>query len=222
MPATKSHPNNRLSDGQRFVLYNVGWNIYQALLETNGGRPPRMTYHQGDLEFFRSFLLHERYTCLVCRMVQTITEELDIPVVAARSPTLNSQSLDCGLEPDGCYYFSPQGRSRDWNRTDGTAEPPPELAIEIAISKPSLDRIRIYAALGVSEVWRFDGETLSIFLLGSDNAYNQSETSRILPFVPINELPRFLRDDYLGNDTRWGRAFREWVRTTLVPRQSDH
>ena len=36
--------------------------------------------------------------------------------------------------------------------------PNPDLAIEIDISPPEVDREGIYKSLKVAEIWRFDGE----------------------------------------------------------------
>ena len=40
-----------------------------------------------------------------------------------------------------------------------TVDPPPDLVIEVDITRSSLDKLSIYAALRVPEVWRYtDGE----------------------------------------------------------------
>ena len=39
---------------------------------------------------------------------------------------------------------------------------PPELAVEVDMSRSSLDKLAIYAALGVVELWRTDGTTIEI------------------------------------------------------------
>lgn len=37
------------------------------------------------------------------------------------------------------------------------SDPPPDLVLEIDITSSSLDKRPIYAAFGVSELWRYDG-----------------------------------------------------------------
>ncbi len=49
---------------------------------------------------------------------------------------------------------------------------PPYLAIEIDITSSSLDRLTIYDALGIGEIWRFDGEKLFIYCL-EDGSYQE-------------------------------------------------
>lgn len=53
-------------------------------------------------------------------------------------------------------------------------DPPPDLAIEIDITSSSLDRLAIYASLGITEVWRFDGDRLTIYVL--EDGYYQVRT----------------------------------------------
>src|SRR5204863_3892315 len=62
------------------------------------------------------------------------------------------------LEPDECYYVANEPLVRDKLHLDLAVDPPPDLAIEVEISRDSLNRHRIYAALGVPELWRYDGE----------------------------------------------------------------
>lgn len=205
-------------DGQRFVLSRVGWDGYQALLKLVGDRPIRITYDRGDVELMTPLSIHERYKRLIGRMIDVLTDEFDIDVMAAGSTTFNREDVDRGLEPDECYYFANAGRVRDWRRIDLDVDPPPDLAIEIDITGSSLDRLNISAALRIPEVWRFDGETLIALLLQDDGTYMRAEKSLVLPFVPLGEIARFLREYESSIDTHWARTFRAWVRDVLAPR----
>jgi Uma2 family endonuclease len=119
---------------------------------------------------------------------------------------------------DKCYYFVNAGRIHDPGRISLDVDPPPDLAIEIDITRSCLDRIGIYAALRIPEVWRFDRETMSVLRLQANGTYAQADASGVLPFLPMAEIARFLREYDQNNDTRWGRAFRAWVREELAPR----
>jgi Uma2 family endonuclease len=212
-------PGPRPIEGERrFVIPGVGWDGYQTLLDLIGDRPIRLTYDRGDVELMSPLCGHERCGRLFDRMILTITEELDIPMVATGSTTFRAQMLDRGLEPDECFYLVNAARLRDTDRIDLAIDPPPDLAIEIEITRSALDRLGIYAALGVPEVWRFDGERLTVHVLGEDGAYRESTTSAAFPFVPIPEVARFVREHDANNDTRWGRAFRAWIRAEVAPR----
>jgi len=204
--------------GERFVFWDVGWDGYLSLLKMVENRRVRVTYDRGHVELMAPLPIHERYKSLIGRMIEAITEELDIQAVAVGSTTFYSEELDRGLEPDECYYLANAGRVRDWKRIDLNVAPPPDLAVEVDITGSSLNRLGIYAALGIPEVWRFDGVSMSVLILQQDGTYAPNETSLIFPFLSMSDLVAFLRGYDPNNDTRWGRSFREWVRVNLVPR----
>lgn len=209
---------NPVEGEHRFVIRGVGWDGYQTLLGLIGNRPIRITYDRGDVELMSPLISHERYKSLMGRMVETITEELDIPIVAAGVTTYHAEMLDRGLEPDECDYLANAGRVRGMERIDLAIDPPPDLAIEVEITASVLNRLAIYAALGVPEVWRFDGEVLTVLLLQPDKTYAGSEVSAAFPLLPMGEVARFLLEYNPSNDTRWGRAFCAWVRAEVMPR----
>jgi Uma2 family endonuclease len=217
--ATISPPTEKpRSEGQRFVLYGIGWKGYQALLDVVGDRPIRLTYDRGNLELMSPLAIHERYKYLLGRFIDEVTMEFDVPVLALASTTFNREDVDRGLEPDQCYYFASAGQIRDPNLVNLEVDPPPDLAIEIDITRSCLDRMGIYAALRIPEIWRFDGEAISVLKLQNDGTYSGAEASGVIPFLPMAEIARFLREYDGNNDTRWIRAFRAWVRDELVPR----
>jgi len=208
------------SVANRFVIRAVGWNGYESLLRDvlHDRRSIRVTYDRGDVELMSPLYPHERYGYLLGRMVQAITEELDIPICSIRSTTLRRRDMDRGLEADEAYYLRNAHLLRGIKNLDLETIPPPDLAIEIEITNSIIDRLPVYSALGVPEIWRFDGEVLIVLLLGADGVYHPSESSMAFPFVPLAELVRFIEEHEPGEDTRWGRSFRTWVREVLLPR----
>jgi Uma2 family endonuclease len=207
----------KLIPEQRVVLSDMGWEGYEAMLKLIGDRPIRLTYDRGDLELMVPSLDHERYKSLLGRLIETLTLELDLPCDAAGSTTWRKQFEDRGLEPDECYYLSNAGRVAG-RKVDLSVDPPPDLAIEVEISRSALNRMGIYAALGVPEVWRFDGETLRVEQLQPDGTYREVAVSPSFPFLPLNEVVRWLRLADTMGQTPWLRQFREWVRDELGPR----
>ena len=75
-----------------------------------------------------------------------------------------------------------------------------------------VNRMGIYAALGVPEVWRHDGERLRINLLQQDAGYAESDQSRCFPWLPFDEFARWVGRRSELRETAWIRAFRTWVR----------
>jgi Uma2 family endonuclease len=212
----------RLTDGERrFVLDDVGWQGYETLLNLVGNRPIRLTYDRGNVELLSPLLVHERYRSLLARVVEVVTKELNIRMVAAGSTTLRAELLDRGLEPDACFYIASADRLRGTDRIDLSVVPPPDLVIEIEIARSVLQRLGIYAALGVPEIWRFDGERLCVLVLQADGLYAESDRSASFPFLPLGEVTRLALEGDLLDDTAWSRSFRAWVRHEILPRLED-
>ena len=86
--------------------------------------------------------------------------------------------------------------------------------VEIEVSRTVLDRLPIYAAFKVPEVWRYNGTRITVLLLQPDGSYRESPVSRALPALPFAELPRFLAlaDDISLSFAEIGRRFRAWIR----------
>jgi Uma2 family endonuclease len=80
---------------------------------------------------------------------------------------------------------------RGKDSTDLAFDPPPDLIIEVDIKHSSLNRMSIFAAIGIPEIWRYDGEKLIIYLL-ENNRCRESETSAVLPRVNARRLSKLV------------------------------
>ena len=160
---------------------------------------------------------HEAYGALLGRMIEILTEELNIPIKAGKSTTFRRLDLDRGLEPDECYYIDNAARLLGKAEIDLRRDPPPDLAIEVDITSSSLDRMGVYAALGVPELWRFDGQSLQVYRLGPKGAYEPVDRSPNFPSLPPAEVVGFLHQSLTTDDTSLARSFRAWVRERIVP-----
>jgi Uma2 family endonuclease len=118
------------------------------------------------------------------------------------------------LEPDQCYYIQNEAAVRNRDRLDLTQDPPPDLAIEVDITSSSIDQLAIYAALGVPEVWHYDGQTLTIYHLVAGD-YESHDRSLSLPQLTTTEVVRFLELRQTMGETSLIRQFRQWVITQL-------
>jgi Uma2 family endonuclease len=138
--------------------------------------------------------------------------ELDIPMKSGGSTTFRRREMRRGLEPDECYWIHNEPAVRGKRQHDFRHDPPPDLAIEVEISRSALDRPSIYASLRVPEIWRLVRGTVQVNLLQEDGQYAVSETSRAFPFLPVGQLSRFLEIDETTDETTWLRTFVQWVR----------
>jgi Uma2 family endonuclease len=77
--------------------------------------------------------------------------------------TVKRPQMAAGAEPDSCYYIANESAVRGKIKLDFEIDPPPDLVLEIDIASSSLDHMSIYAKLGVSELWRYDGATLVFY-----------------------------------------------------------
>lgn len=204
-------------NGQHLMLTGMSWRFYETFLAELGDRPIHLTYDRGNLEIMTLSYGHERYKRRIGRLVEALTEELNVPLVSAGSMTIKREDLDRGFEPDECYYIANQVRIAGKDELDFTLDPPPDLAIEIDISRSSLDRMGIYAAFRVPEVWRFDGQDLYVYRLKEDGTYEQSPESPGFPFLPLAEFSRFLLMTPGTDETTLIRSFRAWVRQRILP-----
>ena len=197
---------------QHFVLSCVSWDGYKTIGDVLLDQPVRITYDRGALEFMTLSPKHEGGKKLLARLVEAMTEELDIDIACFGSMTFQREDLDRGFEPDECYWIEHEPAVRGRTDIDLASDPPPDLALEIEVSRNIINRLGIYAAMRIPEVWRWDGSRLQVLLLGADGAHAESDRSRAFPFLPLAEFARFLVRDTSESVTKHIRSFRAWIR----------
>ena len=89
--------------------------------------------------------------------------------------------------------------------------PNPDLAIEVNISRPEIDRPGIYAALRVAEVWRFGSDRLVIERLTPGGTYAPVESSGFLP-LRAEEIWHWIMEEDTSDETAWARRLRAEIR----------
>jgi Uma2 family endonuclease len=204
------------STSQQLVLDGVSWRTYGRLLRALDDRHVRLTYDRGDLQIMTLSPEHERFKHLLGLFVGVLVEELGWDMAGFGSMTFKSSKQRRGLEPDECYWIQSESLVRGKDTIDLRSDPPPDLACEIDVTHSSLDRLSIYAALGVPEVWRFNGRQLVAHLLGPEGRYQESGQSRAFPFLALGEVERFLETRSAHSETELVRQFRVWVRGRIA------
>ncbi|WP_322878939.1 Uma2 family endonuclease [Pseudocalidococcus azoricus] len=199
---------------QQLTLYDVSWETYEQLLSAFGERPIKLNYSHGILEIMIMSYQHERYKSLIARLIETLTEEMNMPIASAGSTTLKKKKLARGLEPDECFYLQNETAVRGKKEINLQYDPPPDLAIEIDITSCSVSRMSIYHAFGVLEVWRFDGTRLE-FYQWSDSGYGLVEFSPAFPQLQASDLMPFIELTETSDNTTVFRQFRAWVKKNL-------
>lgn len=201
----------------RLLLEGIDWPTYTRLLHAFAERPSiRLTYDRGRLEIMSPLRKHEGLADLLGRFVVVLTEEFGLPLASGRSTTYRRRRQKRGLEPDNSYWIANEKRVRGKEHIDLAKDPPPDLAHEIDVTKSSLNRMAIYAALQVPEVWRADKGKLSFHILAANGKNQESETSLAFPGLRPNDLQTFLRQIGQMDDNALVKKFRDWVRQRIA------
>ena len=202
------------SAARSVLLSDADWRTYSRLLRVFAEKPGvRLTYDRGVLEIMSPLIEHDEDGRVLGLFVFVLTEELGLPLTPGGSTTLRRRLRQRGLEPDECYWIANAHRMAGVRRLNLRRDPPPDLAIEIDVTHSSLDRLSIYAALGVPEVWRLDGDQLTFYLLGPKRDYSAANCSPTFPLVTPADLLGFLQQArQTGDKNPVIRQFREWVR----------
>jgi Uma2 family endonuclease len=197
------------------VLEGIDWKTYTRLLRVfQGQRRFRLTYDRGTLEIMSPLWEHEKPAYLLGRFIDVLTEELELPCQPGRSVTLRRRRKQRGLEPDNCYWIANAARLEGKTRLDLRKDPPPDLAVEVDVTSSSLDRMSIYAALGVAEVWRLSDAGVTVNVL-QGGTYQTQPNSVAFPKLAAKDLEWFLSQ--LTTDTTvLVKQFREWLRQHLL------
>ena len=211
MSIATSPPENRV------LLSGVAWSTYEALLADTESSGAKFTYDRGYLEIMSPSREHEHVKCLLGRMIETVTEELDIPISSGGSTTLKAELKQRGAEPDECYYVANEPRMRGHEDYDPAVDPPPDVVIEVNISRNSLDKFAIYSDFSVPEIWTYEDDALCVYQLLGDGSYARRDHSPSFPFLPLKDIQGFLDRRNAMDETTWIRSFRKWARTLTRP-----
>lgn len=203
---------------QRMLLQNVSWETYERLIaEREERRSPRFFYDRGVLEFMSPSGEHDRTSRVVAILAEMLAEEVGVDVDNAGSTTFRREDLERGFEADESLYFSENAaRVRELVRDKGDivldeGDPPPDLIVEVDITNPSLNKLPIYAALGVPELWRHDGGRLVILRLQDDEIYAESAASGFLPGITAETLTRLVSSGLTLDRRAWRKEVRDSV-----------
>lgn len=203
-----------ISDDNHLVIEGVSWETYESLLrdfEMTGQRK-RVTYDDGRMVIVSPLPRHEKWKSLVGRIVEAIADARDIPISTFGSTTWKRKRKKKGLEPDDCFYIQNEAAVRGRMDLDLKRDPPPDLAVEVDLRPYLINKLNVYAGLGIHEVWCYDGTALQMFVLQKTGEYEQVESSAALPFVRPADIERFLGKFIQTDQNSLMRAVREWAR----------
>jgi len=197
---------------QRILLTNIAWETYERLLADHlDSSAPRFAYDRGLLEIVSPSTEHEERNRTLASLVEVVAEETAVDVRNVGSMTFKRRDLERGFEPDSCFYIQNESRVSRRVQIDLASDPPPDLVIEIDIANSSLNKMPIYAQIGVPEVWRDDGERIVISIL-QHGEYRAVAASAAFPLLTDDVLTHLVAQSKVLKRTAWLRALRAWVR----------
>jgi Uma2 family endonuclease len=197
---------------QCVVLHNVDWRGYQAIGRVLADRPGlRLTYDRGVLEIMTTSSEHELFKRLIDRLLTAWAEEMGMTMACLGSMTFKRRKHLRGLEPDQCYWFAHEAQIRGKDHIDFRVDPPPDLVLEIDVSRSSIDRMAIYGLMGVPEVWRHRKGKITFLKRQLDGKYADIPQSLSLPPLAPADLLPFLAMRTGADEIAIVRAFRAWV-----------
>ena len=210
---------SRLPEDASVTFRDVTWDEYEELLEQVGEAPGlRISYDNGSLQVMTISAEHEKYAQFINSLIAGIRLRLRMNILAFGSATIRKRKRRKGNEPDACFYV--QSASLIGNRVqlDFESDPPPDIAVEIDVHHDSRSKFPIYAALGVPEIWRYDGEEMTIYHLGEDateheSMYVEQETSAALPMLSAQLLTEMLERMRRDGELSALLAFDGWLQS---------
>ena len=195
----------------RMLLSDVSWSTFLDLARSDRAGA-RFTYDHGYLEIMTVSLRHERIKKRMARMIEAAAVRINAPIVGAGSTTLKIEMKKRGIEPDECYYIAHAEALQDMDELDLSVAPPPDLAVEVDISRSSLNQLAIYADMGVPEVWIYDEEAIHIWVRQADGQYREAPRSASFPFLPMHEFLEFVQRQPGIEEADGWRAYEDWLR----------
>jgi Uma2 family endonuclease len=205
------------SSSQRVILQNISWQTFESILAEMGNhRATRLAYDQGILEIMTPLMPHEHNKRLIEKLIDNLAEELNLNLKSTGSVTCKRQDLLRGVEPDSSFYIQNEPVMRQKQNLDLTQDPPPDLVIEVDYTSSSVDRMPIYQALGIPEVWRYNEPVMQIYQL-REGVYVACDVSPTFANLPLTrEIPQFLLISLTIGEIAMIRSWSDWVRQQIV------
>jgi Uma2 family endonuclease len=202
------------------------WRAYVELMRARGDRPyPLYTYNNGRLTVVSPRLDHETTKSRLDDMIGDLLMAAGVDYFPGGSVTIwggvKVRGRQCkGAEPDLCYYLREFDAVKDRTTLMMGADPPPHLAVEVAVSHDPRDILAVLHHYQVPEVWVARAGAVLIKKRNPTpgrRRWDRLVASEALPFVTADELTRWAFD--LEKNRRAFRLrFRAWVDAVITPR----
>ncbi len=216
--ATEPQKTSGVLGPARILLRNIPWSLYKQLRDDEANWGVRMTFADGELELMSPSQRHEEIGYRFELFMVALAQALGFEFAGMASTTWQNEAAEKAKEADACYYIANFDRIRG-KTVNLKVDPPPDLAVEVEVSRSAIRSLSVYAAIGVPEIWRFDGEDLHVHLRQPDGTYAESDHSLALPFIQLDEVVFWLKKaSEINGNMEWMRQVQDWARIELAPR----
>lgn len=164
---------------QRMLIHGVSWKDYVILREALDTPGLRMTYCEGMLELMSPSFGDEVDKKSIARLIELYGFVRRLRLNGYGSTTFRREAKQRGAEPDELYCI---GRAM-------TEAELPDIALEVIHTNPLLDKLHVYAGLGVPEVWLFRRGAFELYRLVGDH-HEPIERSGLLPEIDLVLIAR--------------------------------
>ena len=196
---------------QKLIMQGIGWDFYEQILaDYTNSNALHFAYNDGILEVEMPKFDHEKVNRCLSRLIEYICLELNLDFANAGSTTFRQQKKTKGCEPDTAFHLANAKSVRNLETIDLGSDPPPDLVIEVDITSPSLDKLPIYAALGVPEVWLYKGKEVEFFQLVGES-YRKVKNSISIQILSSKKATEFLQKGLIAKPQTWFQEVREWT-----------
>lgn len=206
---------------EHLVLPHISWETFERIMSDIGKTRKRAAYHRGNLEFTATSLGHNRMARWIDNLIFSAALDMNVPLGSGGSTTLMDAVNQVAIEPDACFWIRHEGKMRGKKSWASTIDPPPDLAVEVDIAEICVDRIEIYRVLCVPEVWRFDGKTLKVLVLGASGRYKERPKSAAFPPLPMDGFVGFVKRLDRADEVILIGEFTQWLRSNVVGKKAN-
>jgi len=180
MVAAVAMPTLAPVPAEQRMLLRATWKEYVLLRDLMDSPGLRMTYSKGSLELMRPSRAHEMWKTNIARLVELFAHRRGIELHGYGSTTFKKEMEDRGAEPDECYLIGEE--LRDY----------PHIVLEVVHSSPLLNKLEVYAPMGIQEVWVFRDSAFQIYALDAGGAaYGNRASSTLLPALDFAMVARY-------------------------------
>lgn len=207
----------------RISIPEITWKDYVSLNDGVGARLSfKMIYNEGRLILLTESRKHSWFSRCLYFLVSGLAQGLRIPWEHGGSATYRKVEKSGGVEGDETFYFHENAeRMKGPQDIDLDVQPPPDLAVEVGVSRSADDAVTVWGRLGVPEVWRLDPIAMecSFWSRNPDGSYDDIERSLAFPMLTPDDVINQLRLAEELGVSEWQDRLRRWVRKVVAARK---